>query len=212
MPDAAGIGIGADGIVGDAHRHPHSPFAAGSLADQFHDPGLLLVADGKGFARGIVAVLLHEGVHHRNGFPRRRAPLQRQVHQREIVQVSFRIPQLLTAVPGRFHDGHLLFVHQAHHAVGVARFLGDEPFGRDRRPRPRPGHVDPFTGRVEARGNIGQRRSETEAVAVVSAHNAPIGGSFLAHDQVGAGLCPYGGEKEQHAQRKEKNPFHMPKD
>ena len=183
LPDAAGIGIGRDAVVRDAARHPHGALAAGALADEFHDPGLLRVADGEGFAGGAVAVFLHEVMHHLDGLPGRRAALQGQMHQGEIVQGALGAGQLVAAAPGGFHDGDLPFVHQAHDAVGVLR-LGDVVDGGLGPPAADGDHLARRV--LPGRGPV-QRLEEAEAVAVVGADHASVGGSQLAHDEVRAG-------------------------
>ena len=60
--DTGLVGVGADVAVGDAAGHPDNALvAAGALAHEVHDPGLLRVGDAEGFAFGGVAVFVGEG-------------------------------------------------------------------------------------------------------------------------------------------------------
>ena len=117
--DAAGVGVGGYAVVRDAAGHPDGALSAFALADELHNPGFLLVADGEGFSCLIIAIFVHQLIHHGNGFAGRCRSLQGQVHQGEIVQPAFRVAEFPAPAPGSFHDGYLLFIHQAYHGVGV---------------------------------------------------------------------------------------------
>ena len=68
LTDAAQVGVGADAVVGDAQGNPDGSLATGSLADDFHDPSFVGVADGEGLAAAVVTILLNEFRHATNGF------------------------------------------------------------------------------------------------------------------------------------------------
>ena len=122
-------------------------------------------------------------MHHFDGLPGRRTALQGQVHQGEIVQGTLRAGQFVPAAPGGFHNGDLPFVHQAHDAVGVVR-LGDVMHGGLRAPA---ADRELLARRVLSGRKPVQRLEEAEAVTVVGADHASVGGSQFAHDEVRAG-------------------------
>ncbi len=122
-------------------------------------------------------------MHHLDGFPGRRAALQGQVHQGEIVQGALGAGQFVPAAPGGFHDGDLQFVHQAHDPVGVVR-LGDVMDGGLGTPAADGEHL---ARRVLSGRMPGKRLGEAEAVTVVGAHHTSVHGGQLAHDEVRAG-------------------------
>ena len=68
LPDSAQVGMGADAVVGDAQGHPNGTFAAWALADDFHNPSLVGVTNGDGFAAAVVAVFFNEFGHALDGF------------------------------------------------------------------------------------------------------------------------------------------------
>ena len=62
------IGVGRDAVVRDADSYPYGALTAGSLADHFHDPCLVLVGDGERFAAAVVTVRSHKVGHHLDRF------------------------------------------------------------------------------------------------------------------------------------------------
>ena len=195
LADAAGVGVGGNAIVRHAAGHPYGPFAAGALADDFHDPGLLLVADGEGFPGRAIPILPDQLVHDSDGLPGRGRTLQGQMHQREVVQVALRVHEFLPPVPGRLDDAQLLLVHLADDGVGIGRLR--DVVKRMGAPAPDRDH---FPGGMGAGPRIGQGRGIAESVTVVGADHASVHGSLFAHDQVGASLRR-GREREQECGR-----------
>ena len=92
--------------------------------------------------------------------------------------------QLQAAVEGALHDGHLPFVHEAHYIVGVVHLVDVLSFV-DWAP-PVDGNL--LLGGVLPRGREEEGTGEAEAVAVVRTDDATVGRSFLADNEVGAGL------------------------
>ena len=126
LADTGLVGMGADGAVRDADSHPHDSllgihavFDVHALADEFHDPGLVLVGDGEGFALGGVTVgvgKVHDDV---DGFPGRLGALQGDIDEAAVVDAAFLVLQFRTAAPGGFGDDDLVLVHVADRLVGV---------------------------------------------------------------------------------------------
>ena len=122
--------MGADGAVRNAEGHPHDTLVrihavldAGSLADKFHDPGLVLVGDGEGLAFGGVTVFVRQVHDDGNGFPGRRSALQGDVDEGAVVDAAAAVHQFLTAAPGGLRDNDLLFVHIAHSLPGMGHLF-----------------------------------------------------------------------------------------
>ena len=185
LPYSAGVGVGGDAVVGELSCHPHRALPSGALADKFHEPRLLLVTHGEGFSGGVVAVFLHKLVHDSNGLPGRSRTLQRKVHEGEVVKPAVRVPELLPAVPSGFNDGDLLLVHEAHHPIGVLHLRDVVDLGVRSPALPDGNHLP---GLMAPRTREAQRCGKPEAVAVVSAYHAAVHRSFLAHNEVGAGV------------------------
>ena len=119
LTDAAEVGVGADTVIGNAQGHPNGSMMSRPFADDFHDPGLVGVADGEGLTAAIVTVFLNKFGHASYRFAGCGTTLQSQTHQREIVQQTFLVDEFQSSVKGRLHDGYLLFVHQADDIIGV---------------------------------------------------------------------------------------------
>ena len=116
--DPAHVGVGGDISFGNPGRDPDDALDAGALADQLHDPGLVLVGDREGLARAAVAVFLAERVDDRDGLAGRLRPLEGQHHQAVVVELALAVDQLAAAAGGRLAERELVFVHQADDGVG----------------------------------------------------------------------------------------------
>ena len=184
LADAAGVGVGGDAVVGDAESYPYCTLSTLSLADDLHNPGLILVAHRERFAGGAVAVFLNQIVHHHDGFAGCCRTLQGDVHQGEIIEPALFVAEFLAAVPGGLHDGYLFLVHQTYHRIGVLCLRNIVGFGVGA-PATQGNH---FVLGVAARRGITQSPGKAEAVAVIGAYHAPVGGSLLSYYQVGAGI------------------------
>ena len=124
--DAGLVGVGADRPVRHAEGHPDDALVridsvpdARPLADEFHDPGLVLVGDGEGLALGGVAVFIGQVHDDGDGFPGGRGPLQGDVDEGAVVDAAPAVHQFLAAAPGGLGDDDLLLVHVAHGLEGM---------------------------------------------------------------------------------------------
>ena len=124
--DAGLVGVGADRPVRHAEGHPDDALVridsvpdARPLADEFHDPGLVLVGDGEGLAFGGIAVFIRQVHDDGNGLPGGRGPLQGDVDEGAVVDAAPAVHQLLAAAPGGLGDDDLFLVHVAHRLEGM---------------------------------------------------------------------------------------------
>ena len=139
LGDAGLVGVTAHIAVGDAACHPYGTVGVfifqflghvgfdggGALADEFENPHLVGVADGKTLAFAAIAIVGHHLGHPVDGLAGVLGALQGDVDERAVVDaLHFVLPALLTAAVSGLADGQLVFVHVAHHAVGVCH-LGD---------------------------------------------------------------------------------------
>ena len=205
--DATGVGIGADAVVRHAERNPYHALATFALANKLHDPGLLLVTNHEILAGLAVTVLLGQLVNHGNGLAGRFAALQGQFHKVIITQPAFRIAEFVPSAPGGFHNGNLVFVHEARHIVGVGS-LGNEVFATAHGAEEAPdGYHFPF--RMGSGSIMGQGGYKAEAVGIVRADDASVHGSLLSNNEVGACIRrKHAGEKKGRHGRKNSS-FHM---
>ncbi len=90
--------------------------------------------------------------------------------------------QLQASVEGSFDDGHLPLIHQADNIVGVFYLVDEASFVGG------PPSVDGYllAGVVAAGRVVEEGACETEAVAVVGAHDAAVLGGFFSDNQIGA--------------------------
>ena len=184
LPNTAQVGVGGDAVVGDAQGHPYGAFASGTFAHHLHDPRLVGVADGDALAGGVVAVAFHQFGHAADGLAGRRGALKGQAHEAEVVEQAVGVLQFQASVKGALYDGHLPFVHESHHVISIFHLFDKLVVVRGTPA------VDGYllAGGVAPGGGVEEGAREAEAVAVVGADDAPVGGGFLAHNQVGAGL------------------------
>ena len=130
LADACLIGVGADGTVGDAHGHPHDALLGihpvldvHALADEFHDPGLVLVRDGESFSFGGIAVGVGQVYNDINGFAGRLGALQGNVDERAVINSASLVLKFRTAAPGGFRNDELELVHVTYGLVGMGNLL-----------------------------------------------------------------------------------------
>ena len=185
LADATEVGMGTDAVVGDAEGNPYSTFAVGSLADDFHNPGFIGVADGDALATAVVAIFLDQVGHAADGFACRGRPLQGQTHETEIVEQTIVVLQFETTIESGFDNGDLFLIHQADNIVGVFNLLDVLSFVRGSPTMN--GYLLPFgmaTGRT-----VEQRAGKAETIAIVGTHDTAIAGGFFTHNEIGAGKC-----------------------
>ena len=76
QPYAALVGVSANGVVGYAHGTPHHfLMLVATASHHLHDPSLIGIADGKGFALAVIAVFLGQRSHHLDGLTGITCPL-----------------------------------------------------------------------------------------------------------------------------------------
>ena len=188
--DAGLVSVGSDSVVGDADSHPGSAFLLRALADELHDPDLVLIGDSEGFAGAVVAVVTDKIRHDADGFTGARGALKGYVDEATIVHNTLRVVELLAPAPSTLGDGDLMLVHIAHDVVGDRR-LRDIPKGLARIPLVDLEHktLAPRLGRI-----VDEVTVERVRVGRIADHDRAIDRSLLAHDQVGASLsrrrCP----------------------
>ena len=68
LVDTCLIGVSCDSVIGDADSYPRSALLLGALADKLHDPDFVLVSDGEGLTRAVVAVVADEVGHDADRF------------------------------------------------------------------------------------------------------------------------------------------------
>ena len=68
LVDTCLVGVRCDSIIGDADSYPRSALLLGALADKLHDPDFVLVSDGEGLTRAVVAVVADEVGHDADRF------------------------------------------------------------------------------------------------------------------------------------------------
>ena len=66
--DTCLVGVRCDSVIGDADSYPRSALLLGALADKLHDPDFVLVSDGEGLTRAVVAVVADEVGHDADRF------------------------------------------------------------------------------------------------------------------------------------------------
>ena len=60
--DAAGVGVGADAVVGNSPGDPDGALVPLPFSNYLHDPGFILVTDGERFTGAAVSVFLNQVV------------------------------------------------------------------------------------------------------------------------------------------------------
>ena len=188
--DAGLVSVGSDRLVRDADSHPSSAFLLRTLADELHDPDLVLIGDGEGFAGAVVAVVTDEIRHDADGFTGTRGALKGYVDKAPVVHDTRGVVELLAPAPSTFGDSDLVLVHVPHDVVGDRR-LRDIPQRLARIPLVDLEHepLAPRLGRI-----VDEVTVEGVRVGRIADHDRAIDRSLLAHDQVGASLsrrrCP----------------------
>ena len=124
--DAGLVGMGADGPVGNPDGHPDNPLAGidavadrHTLPDHLEYPGLFLVGDRERLALGAVAVFVGQFDDDVDGFPCGLGALEREAHQRAVIQLAAAVHQLFAPAESRLGDDDLMIVDIAHHAEGL---------------------------------------------------------------------------------------------
>ena len=181
--DAAGVGVGADAIVGDSPCDPDGALVSLAFSDYLHYPSLVLVADSEGLAGAVVAIFLDQLMDAVDSLTGCGNPLKHNAHEGEIIKITFRVPELLAAAPGCFHNADLVLIHQTDNSKGV-RDLFDKTLLGGRSPAP---ELYKLTLGMTAGSAVIQRRREAETVAVISADHTSVNGGFLSYNKVGAG-------------------------
>ena len=130
LADTGLVGMRANGAVRHAAGHPDDALVhvdavahAHALADEFHDPGLVLIGNGEGFPLRGVAVFIGQRNNDVDGFAGRLGALQGDVDEGTVVDAAVLVRQFLAATPGGFRDDELELVHVAHRLVGVRNLL-----------------------------------------------------------------------------------------
>ena len=113
------IGVSRYTIVGDTYSHPYGSFLAAAFAYHLHYPHLTGVCDREAFARRAVAVTFHEVGHHLDGFSGSLSSLQRNVDKASVVHYTLFVLQFFTSRKCCLTNAQLVFVHIAHHLIGV---------------------------------------------------------------------------------------------
>ena len=195
LADTAGIGIGGNAVVRKAHGNPNGTLVIGTLADELHDPGLVLVAYGEGLAGVAVSIFLDKVMHNLDGLPGGSCALQSKVHELEVAKPALLVVQLLAAVPGCFYYSYLILVHKTGHIVGIfcLRNIIDCSIGA-----PSAAYCHHLARSMTARSRVVKICCKAKAVAVVSADDAAVYGSLLTHDKIGTSIGINASCKQEH--------------
>ena len=128
--DTGLVGMGADGSVRNPHGHPDDTLLrvdavahVGSLANQLHDPGFVLVGYGEGLSLRGVAIFVGQVHNDLDGLAGRFGTLQGNVDEGTVVNASGLVFQLRTASPGGLRDNELVLVHVTHGLEGMGNLL-----------------------------------------------------------------------------------------
>ena len=200
------VRMGGNGPVRDADGHPHDALVhihavldVRPLADEFHDPGLVLVGDGKGLSLGGIAVGAGQVHDDRDGLPGARGPLQGGVDDGAVVDAAAAVHQFLPASPGGLGDDELLLVHVPHRLPGVGHLVD---FAEELPGIP---VVDPEQGSVlPVRGGmVVEFAEEGVRVGRVSDEGGAVLAGSLGDDHVGAGISFEGRHKGEHGGKEE---------
>ena len=108
-----------DTIVRNTNRHPNGSPASGALADQVQNPCFIGIGNRKRFSTTIISIFFYKSGHYLYSFACGFRPFKCKLHQRAIIDNACRIDQFGTTTPCRFHNSKLMFVHIAHHGVGM---------------------------------------------------------------------------------------------
>ena len=82
---AALVGMSANGIIRNAHRHPNHFLATRATAHHLHDPSLVGVAEGERLATAIETIGVGQRRHHLNGLASRARTLQCDINEAAII-------------------------------------------------------------------------------------------------------------------------------
>ncbi len=106
-------------VVGQAQGHPHSSFTPGAFPYQLHNPHLVGVGYGERLAAAVVAIFLHQRIHHLDGLTSGARPLQGDVNQTAIVHNAGRVHQFGSSSECRLGDAQLVLIHVADNRIGL---------------------------------------------------------------------------------------------
>ena len=198
--DAGLVGVGADGPVRHAEGHPHDALVdidavphVHPLADEFHDPGLVLVGDGEGLAFGGIAVFVRQVHDDGNRLPGGRGPLQGDVDEGTVVDAAPAVHQFLAAAPGGLGDDDLLLVHVAHGLEGV----GDLVDVAEVLPAVPVMHLEHGAGLPVRGGVIVQFAEEVMRVRRIGDQGGAVLAGALGDDDIRAGIAFQRGNQEK---------------
>ena len=131
FPDAGLVGVAGNGPVRDADRHPDDALLGVDLvadvhplADEFHDPDLVLVGDCKRLALRGIAIGIGEVHDDPDGLAGGLGPLEGDIDQGAVIDLSQLVFQFAPPAPGRLGDNELVLIHVADGLVGMGH-LGD---------------------------------------------------------------------------------------
>ena len=191
--DTALVGMGTNGIVGNADGHPHRTLAPGPHTHHLHDPSFIGIADGESLTLGIVAISLDQVGHHADRLTSRFRPLQGDIDQRAIVEDSGRIDHLLPTAVSGLADSHLILVDIADDIISLRslRYLAMILVGIpiiDLTHRAR----CMLPGRVMA-----EVLKHAIIIRIVGADDRAVGTGSLGHDEIGASRSMYGDARKQ---------------
>ena len=119
LRDTALVSMSADGVVGNAHSHPHSTFVLWSLAYHLHNPRLVRVAYRKGLALRIVTILSNERCHHVNSLASCLRALKSDVDERAIIENALGVNKFLAPAERCLSDGHLPLVDVSNDIISL---------------------------------------------------------------------------------------------
>ena len=122
----------ANVAIGNATGHPYGTiapafhhFALGiqhllAFADEVHNPSLVGIHNGEGFALAGIAVRIHQFSNHLDSFAGVLGALQSNVNQGTVVNHALALLQLFNTAISGLADGQLPLIHVADHGIGVA--------------------------------------------------------------------------------------------
>ena len=182
--DAGLIGVSGDGVIGDAGGYPDGALLALTLADQLHEPYLILVSNSEGLTCAAVTVVTDKTGHDVDRLAGTLGALQGYVDQAAVVDETLGPLELLQSAPGGLGDADLVLIHITHHIVGVSD-LRDLPLVLARVPHVDIHHVSrlPVTGCP-----VVELAVEGVAVGCIADDDAPVDRGILADDEVGTCL------------------------
>ena len=198
LGDAGLVGVAAHIAVRYATGNPHGTLSVfilqflgqvslhggSTLANQLKDPHLVGVADGEALALAAIAIVCHQLGHPVDGLAGILGTLQCHIDQRAIVDaLHLVLPALLASAVGRLADGQLVFVHVAHHAVGVSHLRDFKQLASAV-----PVHQHEHrAGRIVGCLAVVQLAIQRVAVRGIGNHGAAILGSPFCEKEIGTG-------------------------